>query len=382
MADCVYICDNVTTCDNLFLVGCHVVSRCFLGVCDNVTTSAARPHIQAHAHAPDTNIYIMMSHCHINKLINSLQRDNLLKSVVTGCHCDNGNGVDVCGGGLLMLTIWFPALVIRLVSQALVSVCSIQRGHQGIHQWMATLTGGKRVCWGFVKQKMMRLRCAMAMLGLIDFYNDTKKDASMSSDFDWLEYLSLLTPKGCFASGAGGGNPTVTREDVLAALSGVSGVASLLIDARIGVISSDALAERSHGSAFISALVMFESVMRRYSPNDFLLVWREMCRDDVAGNTACPHCHHGFIGTNVCATCSGTGFTGRSSANYASSAGVSRTKWVGLSGLIQPARSVIACRWDDVRCALHNGLGRGYKIPTAFPTIDRASNLYIANATY
>ena len=40
----------------------------------------------------------------------------------------------------------------------------------------------------------------------------------MASDFDWLVYLSLLSPKTSLSVGGRGGVPSVTREDVLGAL--------------------------------------------------------------------------------------------------------------------------------------------------------------------
>ena len=76
------MCDNVTTCDNLILAGCHAVSACFTSECDNVTTKTPCTPIRARTCTPHFTMS-QMSQCHILLKNSDLECDNLN---CRGCH--------------------------------------------------------------------------------------------------------------------------------------------------------------------------------------------------------------------------------------------------------------------------------------------------------
>ena len=152
MRVCACLCDNVTTCDNVFFVRCHAISICFCDTCDNVTTKITPAPIQAHTHALAPIYTYIMSHCHNVLIINKLKRDNVKNEVVTGWHCDNEVGLGRVG---------MSALLIRL-------------GHLVMSLYRIIRENTAQDCWGFVKQGMRRLRCASLMLIVLALDSEEK----------------------------------------------------------------------------------------------------------------------------------------------------------------------------------------------------------------
>ncbi len=157
MSFCAWKCDNVTTCDNLLFLGCHVVSACFCGKCDNVTTKT--PSARTCAPAPAHMSYTLshMSQCHINKEIKYLECDNLKHG---GCHVVTpSEDTGLCSGRSWMITTWCLMLVTRLARLGHLTAWFIRLGHL-IGLFLGTGTS-KCSCWGAVEVRLMQLLCVL-----------------------------------------------------------------------------------------------------------------------------------------------------------------------------------------------------------------------------
>ena len=177
------------------------------------------------------------------------------------------------------------------------------------------------------------------------------------SDWDWLEYLSLLNPRCSLASASGsGGVPRVQRDDVLAALADCSPLATGLAYARCQMGDVDALVERTSVSAFIAALSVWRADMTDFTHGDFAIVWRLACRECAQGG-ACRHCDGtGKVGIGDCPHCDGSGLAGTSDNANARAAGVSRDKWGRLKPMHPICKSLISEKLDEVRRSLKRHL--------------------------
>lgn len=152
-------------------------------------------------------------------------------------------------------------------------------------------------------------------------------------DWDYLDYLSLLSPKGTLGSGGRGGMPQVTREDVLAALAGIDPLSELLVYARLGMLSSVELADKSVDAAFLAAFSARKRDMAQFSMEDFSIVWRVACVNDSRAEAVW------------------------SEAALMRVAGVSNHKWARLRVMYPICCWLIAAAWDSVRRALGGCIG-------------------------
>jgi len=81
-----FLCDSVTSCDNLDLIGCHTLSGCYFLRCDKVTTKIGLSHVYARAR---TGIFLYTLCCHIvtNKTKSITYRvTTLINKVGISCH--------------------------------------------------------------------------------------------------------------------------------------------------------------------------------------------------------------------------------------------------------------------------------------------------------
>lgn len=147
-------------------------------------------------------------------------------------------------------------------------------------------------------------------------------------DWDYLDYLSLLSPKGSLGGGGRVGLPRVTREDVLAALAGIDPLAELLVYARLGMLSAAELADKSVHGAFVIAVETWRVEMRAFSLDDFTVAWRVACAVDALSEDA------------------------RSDRSLMRFAGVSNAKWSRIRPAYQLSGVLIAGRWDSVRFSI------------------------------
>lgn len=179
----------------------------------------------------------------------------------------------------------------------------------------------------------------------------------MSSDWDWLEYLSMLNPR-CSLSGLDGrgGVPRVARDDVLAALSSCSPLAMGLAYARCQMGDTEGLVERTSVSAFVAALSVWRTEMTDFTHGDFAIVWRLACRECAQGGV-CRHCSgSGKLGIGACPHCAGSGHVDATDNANARAAGVSRDKWARLKPMHPLCKSLIAEKLDEVRRELKRHL--------------------------
>ena len=179
----------------------------------------------------------------------------------------------------------------------------------------------------------------------------------MNQDFDWLDYLSLLNPP-CALKTSIGGLPSVTREDVLASLAGITAFAELMVAARTGQLSAEAVATRSYLNAFVLAFKLDQAIMLGFPVTDFKVVWQEACRDVFRAKLNCPHCEQGYIGRRLCPYCAGTGLQIKTSYYFAKSARVSPKKWARLKVMLPVCHSVIAQALEQVRQQLKFNLSK------------------------
>jgi hypothetical protein len=179
----------------------------------------------------------------------------------------------------------------------------------------------------------------------------------MAADFDWLGCLSLLNPRcGLGGGGGGGGLPRVTREDVLAALSGIDPLSELLVYSRLGMLSAGELADKSVDGAFVLALRLYRADVVAFSVADFAIAWRVACLHDAVGD-ACRECGgDGCIGVAVCMRCKGSGRVVRSDASMMRDAGVSNNKWGRIKPLYLVSQALLAASWGGVVGALRDNL--------------------------
>ena len=179
----------------------------------------------------------------------------------------------------------------------------------------------------------------------------------MNQEFDWLDYLSLLNPH-CILQASVGGLPSITREEVLASLAGVSAFAELMVSGRTGTLAADEVASRSYLNAFVLAFKLNQALMSGFPVTDFKVVWREVCRDVFGVKASCPHCEGGYRGTRLCPHCAGTGLQTKTSYYFARSAQVSRVKWERLGVMLPVCHSVIAQALEQVRQQLKFNLSK------------------------